>query len=111
MNTAKSGEDVPGRRGLWRPVIVGGIIGSILVILFLSGADDPDPAWGPYWMVRPLVVVTLAGALGGFCYSLLGPLRYRGGLIGAFAYVFGILVFFIGLWLGLVLGLDGTYWD
>lgn len=89
----------------------GAAIALILIILFLAGAGEPDPKWPKLWMIRPLVIVPLAGAMGGVIYYYLDHLRYRGGWRKALATILSLIGYLIVLWLGTVLGLDGTMWD
>ena len=98
-----------GSSSLLASVLVGGGIGLLLMSLLLF--DSVHPEWGPYWKVRPLVVITIVGALGGAGYHLLHPLRNLGGWKTFFAYILSILGYIIALWLGSVLGLVGTLWN
>jgi hypothetical protein len=89
---------------------IGAGIGLVLIGLFLIGAGEPNPAWPALWRIRPLVIVPLAGATGGAFYYFVGQFGYSGWkkiLVNLLC----LFVFVIGLWLGTVLGLDGTYWD
>ena len=94
-----------------KPVLIGAAIGLILISLFLLGAGEPNPAWGKFWMIKPLVMVPLAGAVGGVFYYFMDHLRYTGKLNRTVAVLLSIAVYIIGLWMGTVLGLDGTMWD
>lgn len=62
-------------------------------------------------MVRPLIVAPLAGAMSGLSAYLIVNFRDRAGINKTVAAVasFGVLI--VGLFLGLVLGMDGTLWD
>jgi hypothetical protein len=95
---------------LGKLLLIGAGIGLILISLFLLNAGEPDPTWGKYWMVRPLVSVPLAGAAGGVFYYLMDGLRYWRGSRKILANVLSLLVFLLALWLGTVLGLAGTMW-
>jgi hypothetical protein len=106
----------PNQQPLFRPALyvrtgIGGTIGLILMCLFLYGVNDPDPEWGKFWYVRPLIVITLAGMAGGSFFHLMDHVSYKGGWRKVLAYLSSALVFLVGLWLGAVLGLDGTLWD
>ena len=94
-------------------MVVGASFALILVNIFLLEAGEPDPAWGwsDFWMVRPLIIVPLAGALGGAFFHLMEPIRVQGGWKRQLALVISIFVYIIGFWMGFVLGFDGTYWD
>ncbi|QCR22751.1 potassium transporter KefB [Pontibacter sp. SGAir0037] len=92
-------------------MLQGAAIGLILILFFLLGAGDPAPDWPDFWMVKPLLIVPLAGALGGVFYYNMDHLRCQGGWREVLAYILSLLVFIIVLWLGTVLGLNGTMWD
>lgn len=92
-------------------MLQGAAIALLLITIFLIGAGDPDPNWPKLWIIRPLLIVPLAGAMGGVFYYFMDHLRHQGGWKKAFAIILSLIVYIIGLWLGTVLGLDGTWWD
>ncbi|MDO6391716.1 potassium transporter KefB [Pontibacter sp. BT731] len=94
-----------------RRALTGAAFGLALIALFLAGVQHPDPAWGKLWMIRPLLVVTMAGALGGFINYMLLHYHRRLGIHKGIAVVLSVLIYLVGLWLGSVLGLVGTLWD
>ena len=89
----------------------GAVVGLLVILVFLFSAGRPDPGWPRYWMAKPLLVVPVAGAMAGLYYYLMGTFRARGGWVGASALIISILGVLVALWLGIVVGLDGTYWD
>jgi hypothetical protein len=94
-----------------KPILIGAGTGLILISLFLLGVDDPNPEWGKLWMIKPLIMVTAAGAGGGAVYTFLNQLRRQGKMNKAIAILLSLVVYIIGLFLGTVLGLDGTLWN
>lgn len=96
---------------LSKRILVGAGIGFMLIAFFLLGAGEPNPAWPKFWMVKPLLMVPFAGALGGVFYHFMDHLRYGGGWRKVLANILSVLVFITALWLGVVLGLNGTMWD
>jgi hypothetical protein len=96
---------------LTKRMIVGYGIGLLVISFFILSADKPDRAWGTFWMIRPLIITPLAGAMGGLCNYLLVGLHDRIGLNKTIGIILSVIIFIIGLWLGIVLGLDGTMWD
>lgn len=62
-------------------------------------------------MVRPLIIVPIAGAGGALFFHLMEPFRYEGGWQKIVATFLSLIVFIVALWLGTVLGLAGTYWN
>ncbi len=85
-------------------------IALLLISLFLAGVRNPSPNWPSWWIVRPVIVVTVAGATGGFLFFLTGAWRRAGGRKAIVGYTAGVLLYTLALWLGSVLGLDGTLW-
>ena len=94
-----------------KKMLVGAGIGLIVISFFLLSADEPDPAWGKFWMIRPLIIVPLAGAMGGLCNYLMVRYHFLAGVSKTLAIILSVIVFIIGMWMGIVLGLDGTMWD
>lgn len=90
---------------------IGAIIGLFVISLFVLPVNQPDPAWGKYWMIRPLIITPLAGAMGGLCNHLIFQFRNVVGINKVVAVILSALVFLIGLWMGVIVGLDGTLWD
>ena len=96
---------------LIKRIIMGAAIGLLLISLFLLSAGEPDPAWGKLWILRPLIIVPLAGAIGGLCNYFIMLFHNHFGVNRIIATILSVTVFIIGLWLGIVLGLDGTMWN
>ena len=94
-----------------KPILTGAGIALALIVLFLLGGNNADPAWGKYWMIRPLIIVPLAGAGGGLFYYLVDRWRSRFGWNRIVVIILCIIAYIIGLWIGAVVGLDGTYWN
>lgn len=91
-------------------MLAGWAIGLVAISFFVFGVDNPDPEWSQHWRIRPLIITPLAGAAGGAFYAFMDYQCSRG-----FNRTVGILlsfvVFIVGLWMGIVLGLAGTMWN
>lgn len=96
---------------LGKPIGAGAGIALLVISFFVFGVDEPQPEWGKFWMIRPLLIVPLAGATGGFCYYLLVYFHQKIGINKPVAVLLSVLIFIVSLWLGIVLGLDGTLWN
>jgi hypothetical protein len=96
---------------LGKLMAVGSGIGLVLISLFLLSVREPNPEWGKLWMVRPLLVVSFAGAMGGLCTYVIVHFHRQIGVSKTIARLVSALVCIVGLWVGFVLGLDGTLWD
>ena len=93
------------------PMMIGAGIALAVISLFVFGVDNARPEWGPLWMIRPLIVTPLAGATGGAFYFFMDRMRAKGQINGFVVIILSVIVYVIGLWLGIVLGLDGTLWN
>lgn len=58
-----------------------------------------------------MIITPLAGAMGGLFFHFMTHVSSRGSLNKTLAIIVGLFVFLVALWLGVVLGLDGTMWD
>ena len=56
-------------------MLVGAGIGLTLISIFLIGVKNSNPAWGEFWMIRPVILVSLAGAMGGLFFAIATYLR------------------------------------
>jgi hypothetical protein len=95
---------------LVKPVLLGTGIALVVICFFIFGVDEPHPEWGTFWRLRPLIITPLAGAVGGAFYAFMDYQASRG-FNRTGAVVISIIVYCIGLWLGIILGLDGTMWN
>lgn len=92
------------------PMLIGAGIGLILISFFVFGAGQTSPEWGKFWMIRPLLISPIAGALGGAFYHYMNSLAKRG-MNTTVTAILSMSVFIITIWLGIVFGLAGTMWD
>src|SRR6188768_1386940 len=93
-----------------KPMLVGAGIALLVISFFVFGIDHPRPEWWKFWMIRPLIVTPLAGAMGGAFYAFMDYQRSRS-FNKTLAVILSIIVYLIGLWLGIVLGLAGIMRD
>jgi drug/metabolite transporter (DMT)-like permease len=96
---------------LFTRMLIGAIAGLILISVFLLKADEPDPAWGKYWMIRPIIMMAFAGAMAGLCNYYLLRLHKKLRMSKTLAIIASIVISLAGLFIGFVLGLDGTMWN
>jgi hypothetical protein len=111
MTQTNNSTSQPNRFSLAKRMLAGAGIGLLVISFFLISAGQGDPAWGPLWRIRPLILVPFAGAMGGLCNYLIFNFPALAGLNKIVATVLSVIVFIVGLWMGIVLGLDGTLWN
>ena len=91
-------------------MLLGAVIGLAVILNFVIPGWEGRPEWGPLWQFRPLVVTPFAGAMGGLFFHVMGLMRQYGGWKKVVANIISALVFVVGIWMGIVLGLVGTMW-
>lgn len=96
---------------LGKRMLFGAGIGLVMISFFVIVAGKSNPTWGDYWRIKPLLLTPFLGAIIGACYDATGPLRSIEGWVGKLFFVLSLLGYFIGLWMALVLGLNGTMWN
>lgn len=111
MTQTDNSTSQPQQVSLAKRMLIGGVIGLLAISFFLITAGEGNPAWGKFWRIRPLIVVPFAGAMGGLCNYYIVNLYKQVGINKTVAMILSAIIFIIGLWLGIVLGLDGTLWD
>ena len=94
-----------------KSILIGAVIGLIIISLFVFEVDKPKEEWGKLWRVRPLIVEAVAGAMGGLFFHFMNYMGSKRAVNKTMAFVLGVVVFIMVLWLGIVFGLDGTMWN
>lgn len=92
-------------------MLIGAIIGLVLIIIFILSADYVNPEWPKFWMVKPLILTPIVTSFGGALYYYLDQLRSSGPVMNVVATILGLLGYVFFLWMGFVLGLNGTFWN
>jgi hypothetical protein len=92
-------------------MLIGAGIALALTTIFLVTAGEPNPAWPKLWRLKPLVIVPLAGAMGGLCFYFMTQVFFPSGWRKILAVIVSVVIYLIGFWLGFVLGFNGTYWN
>lgn len=92
-------------------VLTGYVVGLGVISLFISGVDHPKPEWGPYWMLRPLIITPLASACGALALLLPDFLKLITPWKRILALLVGLVLFMAAMWTGIILGLESTLWD
>jgi hypothetical protein len=96
---------------LRKRMMIGAGIGLLVISFFVISAGKGNPTWGDYWRIKPLLLTPFMGAIVGLCYDATERLRQINGWLGRVFVVLSLIGYFIGLWMGVVLGLASTMWD
>jgi hypothetical protein len=96
---------------LTKRMLIGAAIGLAVISFFVFGVDQPNPAWGQYWMIKPLILTPLVGAMCGLSNYIIMTYYNIIGLNRIVAMIISGVVFLVGIWIGIVLGLNGTMWN
>lgn len=96
---------------IFKRLIIGAGIGFFVIAWFVFSVDEPHPDWPSNWRIRPLIITPIAAAFGAAFSYVTDDLRREGGWKSFAAIVLSLFVFLVALWMGTILGLDGTMWD
>lgn len=99
------------RGSMKKRMLQGAAIALTVISFFLIGNDGANHQWSKFWVIRPLIIVPIAGALGGVFYYYMDHLRHQGGWKNVLAIFVSLIGYLVILWVGIVLGLAGTLWD
>ncbi|CAM3447924.1 Potassium transporter KefB [Flavobacterium longum] len=99
------------RSKLVKNALLGAVIGLAFISLIIFNVGVPKPEWGTLWRIRPILVTSLAGAAGGIFFFFMNDFTARRGWNKVVVYALSFFVFTVGLWIGAILGLDGTLWN
>jgi len=92
-------------------VLLGALTGLAIISFFVFGTGQQNPAWPDNWRIRPLLVVPFAGAAAGLISYFSVTASTRLGMNKTIVWILAILFSLFVLWIGTILGLDGTMWD
>ena len=98
-------------KSLIKRMLLGAAIGLLFISIFLYSVKNPNPNWGKFWMIRPLIIVPLAGAFGSLSFYLKDFIGSQSSWKNILAIIFSSMAFIFILWIGIILGLDGTLWN
>lgn len=98
-----------------KKAVVFGVLGYLIalgiIISILISVNQPKPEWGKYWYVKPLIITPFVGSIGGLGFYLINTLNTQTNILKFFKIILSIIIFLFFLWIGTILGLDGTLWN
>lgn len=99
------------KESLIKRMLIGAAIGLIVISTFVFSVDHPKPEWGDAWRIKPLILTPIITAIGILSFYLKDFLRPKSQLANLLVIFISAVLFVISIWMGIVLGLNGTLWD
>lgn len=93
-----------------KAALIGSCIALIAISFFVFGVDQPKVEWGRYWMIKPLILTPLFGGFAGMIFYQLNFRKFLS-FNKSLKMILSSILFIAVLWVGIVLGLNGTMWD
>lgn len=94
-----------------KTMALGLILGLVIISLFVFGVNNPKQEWGTNWRMQPLIltpIVVAFGSLAFFANRIFMPQTKTAKVLLSVA---SIIAFIISIWLGIIIGLNGTLWN
>lgn len=92
-------------------IVVGFALALAFVGFIILSVDNPKPEWSEYWFVKPLLITPIVGAIGGALCYLINTFSFQNSFVKLLRILISIIVLIFFIWIGTVLGLDGTLWN
>jgi len=96
---------------LVKHMLIGAGIGLAVIALFVLPVKHPRAEWGQFWMLKPFIITPLSGAAGGLVAYFMVHLRNVYAWNKTLTFLLTAIICTVGLWMGIVLGLNGTLWN
>ncbi|TNF40748.1 MAG: potassium transporter KefB [Bacteroidetes bacterium] len=96
---------------LIKTMLFGAAIGAAIISIFVFSVENPDPMWGKYWFIRPLIITPLVSSFGILSFYLKNYIRPQSAGLKLVVLLISTFAFIVSLWMGIILGLDGTLWN
>lgn len=77
----------------------------------ILSVNEPKPEWGEYWFLKPLIITPIMGAIGGASCYIINTFSIKNSFIKLLRIAISIIIMVFFIWIGIVLGLDGTLWN
>ncbi|WP_300565543.1 potassium transporter KefB [Flavobacterium sp.] len=98
-------------KSILKRMLLGAGIGLVVISIFIFPVKSPNPDWGKFWMVKPLIITPLAVAFGSLVFFSSEFVSNQSTAIKIVVKIGSVIAFIISIWLGIVLGLNGTLWN
>jgi hypothetical protein len=91
--------------------MIGAAIGLAIISLLVFDVNEPNPDWGIYWRVKPLILTPIIAGFGFLSFFLKEYIMPKSDAGKIIVFLISTIAFVISLWMGTVLGLNGTLWN
>jgi hypothetical protein len=98
-------------RSLLLRMFLGWCIGLIIILIFIFDVNEPHPDWGDQWFVKPVLLTPAVTGFGILSFYLIRIVHPTTNVGRALTYLLSSLLFLVSIWLGIVIGLNGTLWN
>lgn len=94
---------------LFLSFLLGWLVGLSVISFFVFSVKNPHASWGEWWMLKPLMLTPLVAGSFFYVSQIVFPSKNIRQKIGLF--LLRIILSGAIIWMGVVLGLDGTLWN
>ncbi|VXB69264.1 conserved membrane hypothetical protein [Flavobacterium sp. 9AF] len=91
--------------------IAGAILALVLISILIFSVPNPNPEWGKMWFIKPLIITPFITSIGGSLFYIINAKKRTSKILNFILFMISIFVLLFFLWIGTILGLDGTLWN
>lgn len=91
--------------------IAGAVLALVLISILVFTVPNPNLAWGNFWFIKPLVITPFITSIGGVCFYFINTKKTNSKFLNLLLFLSSALILLFFIWIGTVLGLDGTLWN
>ncbi|MDA3614427.1 LrgB family protein [Polluticaenibacter yanchengensis] len=94
-----------------KTMLTGLVTGLVIISLFVFTVNNPKPEWGNNWRMQPLLLTPLVVAFGSLVFFANRIFQPQNKTVKTLLLIGSIIAFVFSIWIGIIIGLNGTLWN
>lgn len=94
-----------------KTMVIGLIFGLAIISLFVFTVSSPKEEWGNNWRMQPLILTPMIVAFGSLAFLANRIFKPQTKTAKTLLLIASIIAFIFSIWIGIVIGLNGTLWN
>ena len=99
------------KRSFIKIVLLGFALGLFIASMLIHNVSFPKLSWGPNWYIKPMLVLSFVASIGSIPFYFANQYEASNHSKKILAYLGATLFLLFFIWIGIILGFDGTIWN